>query len=410
MRKLFTTLLAAMFLLSVFIIPAFACKGPECEASASLGIGAAAGNIGVDADGKLIKNGAAGSIGVGAGGTAGISGGFVINGAAGANVNVIGGGASGAEAYKINLGVKKNGKNIKGLEGVKVGSGAGAVAQTGGSLDVSVDPAGNGLFSAGGLVAGTIGGAAGQGTLSGSIITNTKKFDSNGISVGAAGQGSTGSWSGSAHAESLGDYEKTSRTGTLWLKKNGKNAGKVFEKPFGWHPSPSKKNEWKFVGFAKDTKVVDNNAAAGLEANIHMYGSTYSESYRYIDTSVKGQKTEGFGSNVGADTHVTSYGSTYENSTKLANSNARVNGGFNAAGGATTLTAQESMGPGSFGGAIAGGFGSYSGSGDLGCNFDGSVVGSSYTSVTTFDGMNGSINSAGASMNVSATHNTNQPE
>jgi hypothetical protein len=59
------------------------------------------------------------------------------------------------------------------------------------------------------------------------------------------------------------------------------------------------------------------------------------------------------------------------------------------------------------GGAVAGAIGTYSGSGDLGCNFDGSAIGFTSTSVTTFNGMNGSINSASAGMEVSAHTNSN---
>jgi len=415
--------LIGMMLLAAMLIvtPALACEGPDCNAQGYLGVGVAAGNIGFDADGKIINNGAAGSIGVGAGGSAGLAAGYVNNGKVSATTSVVGGGASGATSHQGTL-VDKEGNSINGpdFRSITVGSGAESVAQTGGSMDVFVDPAGTFIVDGFGLVGGAAGGAAGQGTLSGSGLILNDSYDSDGFSGGVAGQGSTGSWSGSAHAGSKGDIAKDKGTGEYtyeggqdggpgyYEKYKGGNKGKVQHFKNGHPPDPS---EWRFLGQnrTEDTEHVinkDSKAGAGFEANIHMYGNTSTVSYRYIDTSVEGRKTEGLGTYVNAKTQVTSSGSSYANSTPLlANANASVNGSYKVAGGAASLTAQESIGQGSLGGAVAGAVGTYQGSGTLGCNFDGSATGFTATSVTTFDGMNGSINSASAGMEVTAQTN-----
>lgn len=388
------------------------CEGPNCEAEGYLGVGVAAGNIGFDADGKIINNGAAGSVAVGVGGTAGLAAGYVNNGTVSGVTSVVGGGAAGAKDYEVNIG-----KGIEGVQGVKVGSQAAAAAQTGGSMDLAVNPDGHYVIDAYGLAGGFAGGVAAQGTLSGSIIAPSDKFKSQGISLGVAGQGSVGAWSGSAYVESLGDiaYDKTTVTyeggedggpGYYWKYKNPNKhwMGKDYKYFPNGHPAGN--SEWNFLGAERietvDHKILmDSNAGAGFEANIFMSGSTYSESYRYIDKSQEGVRTEGFGTNVGAVTNVTSFGSKYEVSNGLANAGAGVEGGYVVGGGAASLTVQD--------GAIAGAVGSYHGSGDLGCNFDGSAIGFTSTSVTTFEGMNGSINSASAGMEVSAqTHENNQ--
>ena len=128
-----------------------------------------------------------------------------------------------------------------------------------------------------------------------------------------------------------------------------------------------------------------------VEAGIEMSGTTYSESHRGIIFN-QGNKTEVMGSNVGSFTQVTSYSFTDRSCIGTAS----VAGGFEAAGFAKSGTVQTV--PGGF--ATANAVGSYSGSGELGCNFNGSAVGYTQTSATTFNGMNGSIMSSSAGMKV----------
>jgi hypothetical protein len=229
---------------------------------------------------------------------------------------------------------------------IGVGSMSQAEAVTQGHIDVFADADWPNRWrdwkNNGEATGGFVGGAA-QGTLDGSLIGESPIFfDTTGFSGGIAGQGSIGNIEGGALA------------GSCLLNCYG----------------PS---------------------SASADAGITMAGNSYSESYRYVNFPERGVKTEGMGTNVGATTEITSYG----NDSGLA----FTSGGFDAAGGVAAMTVQN--GPG-LSGAAATAVGSYTGSGQLNCNYNGSVNGSTYTSVTTYDGMKGSINSAGSSMSVSS--------
>jgi len=147
----------------------------------------------------------------------------------------------------------------------------------------------------------------------------------------------------------------------------------------------------------------DSKAGAGMGAEIEMFGSSYSESYRYVNYDC-GTKTEGMGTNVGAFTTVYSHGYDYDWDKGLSCSYADVDGGWIAAGGAASLTVQE----GPAGNAKASAIGIYVGCGQLGDNYNGSAEGYTNTSVTTFNGMGGSINQASSGMVVNSGNNAGQ--
>jgi len=340
MKKYLVLTLALLFALSV---PAFACDGPNCEATGTLGMGVIGYGGGFDASGKLIPNGAAGGLAIGGGLTAGQSLGYTNGGKISGDVYVVGGGAGGSDSGKFNPPI--------GHKSIGVYSGSQAVAETGGSVKVTADA--RKWYKIAGAEA-TFAGAAGEATLNGSIVGPSPKFgwDSNGFSAGVAGQGAVGHIAGGA--------------GTL-----------------------------SFFGSADK---------AGARGDIFMYGNSYSESYRWIRWDGNGDKTEGMGTNVEANTSVESYG---EKMSSGVLSGSFIEGGWKAAGGAASLTIQDAPG---LGGAAALTVGVYKGSGELGCNFTGSAVGYTATSVRTFGNMNGSINSASAGMKVTASSQANNPQ
>ena len=135
-------------------------------------------------------------------------------------------------------------------------------------------------------------------------------------------------------------------------------------------------------------------AGATVGAEITMFGQSGSSSYQYVATYFTTFKTEGQGTDVFASTKITSRFVENTNGSCLAGSLADVDGGWSAKGVAATLTVQTNE----FGGAYASAVGTYSGHGSLGSNYNGSVTGHSATSITTFNGMNGSLNQASASM------------
>ncbi len=126
-----------------------------------------------------------------------------------------------------------------------------------------------------------------------------------------------------------------------------------------------------------------------LGAYIDMGGDTYSESYRGIAGN-----TEIIGTNVGSRTWVNS--GSYVDTYCLAGG--FVEGGWVAGGVAAAGTVQKTK----YGVATAGAVGSYSASGDLGCNFSGSAVGYTQTTSTQTPGYRGSIMSSSAGMQVSS--------
>jgi len=247
MKKLFIGLMVAGLIM--FGTNAFAtdCNGPECSAEGNFAINTFAAGGGLDLHGVLLTrggglSGAAGGIsaagGIGFGEAEGeftsfrFFGRTITLGSAGADLYSRGGGEvliDDAGTFNPHIGDKSIG----------VYSHSNTVATTAGGLSVNA----KGLAYS----AGVIGGAAGQFSADGSIITGSPKYPwkSDAVSFGVAAQGSAGAFLGGAATGLYGDAE---------------------------------------VG-----------------ANIDMYGDTYSESYRAIDGN-----TEIIGSWVSARTMVTS--------------------------------------------------------------------------------------------------------
>jgi len=300
---------------------------------------------GLDCDIRTIPNGIAGGIS-GAGGVANANAdGVILNGSVGGDVTAIGGGVTSTNAYKWNPSL--------GDKSIGVGSYSNNQAIAGASAIIYVDPA-KGF----GTTSGHISGIAAQGTLNGSILGKSPRyFDSIGVTGGIAGQSSVGGFVGSAYALSGPDI--------------------------------------RFFCFN-----IDSKGSAGVGANIEMIGSSYSESYRFVDWSDGGVKTEGMGTLVGANTTVITSGYNSDSDRGLAIAGSCLSGGYIASGGAVTKTTQ--LAGNRSGGASASAIGMYKGSGLLNTTFTGSATGYSNTSVTTVRGMNGSINSATAGMHVSS--------
>ncbi len=126
-----------------------------------------------------------------------------------------------------------------------------------------------------------------------------------------------------------------------------------------------------------------NKCGYEMSAYINAQASNVSESYGY--------KVDGDG------WQVKGFGSTVESHTALqSGSTGPVSGSWEVEGIAATASLQT-YGDG-FAGASA--LGTYSCSGNLGQNFTGYAVGGTNTSITTFDGMHGSINKSQAYMSV----------
>ena len=343
MKKLFAILCAIMLIGAFTASSAMSCDGPDCYGSGNFDGTAAAGSAAIDAGMKFIPHGAAGGIAGAAGGTKGFISGRVNDGEANASLNVVGGGLVNQTGYTFNVPASLS---------IGVGSSSHAEAVTSANLDLSTKADCSGWFDKnyGTAIGGFTGGAA-QGTLDGSIVGSSPlpMWDSKGVTGGIAAQGSAGLIAGGAIANS--------------------------------------ETEWFFPGGA-----CPDNAYAN--AGIDMVGNSYSESYRYIDFGC-GTKTEGMGTNVGANTTVNSYGDSSRDGFTT--------GGFIAGGKVCATTVQSAPG---LGGAVATVHGAYAGAGSLNCNYSGSVTGSTYTSVTTVDGYKGSIVSAGSSASVSSHTST----
>ena len=138
-----------------------------------------------------------------------------------------------------------------------------------------------------------------------------------------------------------------------------------------------------FIGGAGSVLYGD----AAVEAGFETYGGSYSESYRAINGN-----TEIMGSNVSAYTTVDTYGNV-DGSCLGAGFLA---GGYIAAGGVATKTVQTT----NSGMAVASANGSYSGAGELNCNFSGTANGYTQTSATQISGMNGSVMTSSAGIRV----------
>jgi len=384
MKKLIVLL--SILAIAIFSAPAYACEGPLCYGTGDFAAGVAAGDGSFDIDGQGIKRGGAGGLSYGVGGATAIGSGHIKNGVGSVDVTATGGGLTNTYTYKDKLDRPDGFTGT--FKSVRIGSFSEAVGVAGATLDLSVNP---GLKPANGYGCGFIIGSAAQGTLNGSYIILTNKFDSDGFTGGIAGQQSNGSFVGFAHVSSKGDtadyyYGGAQNDGGGWyVKRHGKKAGTI--KWFNKHPE--NQSEWTLLG-KRINPGVDRSDFDNLNASIEMQGYSYSESYRYGMIG-DGWRTEGLGTNVGAGTDVITSGN--------------VRGSFSASGGAATLTVQS----GYNGGAIAGAVGTYSGGGVLGCDYSGSAIGYSNTSVTTFAGMNGSINSAAAGMTVSSQVSYDNP-
>jgi hypothetical protein len=309
-----------------------ACDGPQCFGQGNFDISTFAIGSGLDADGALIPNGAAGGIS-GAGGVS-------VGSAQGAvetkticfwgRCRTIDLGGTEADLYSEAGGfTSTDDYTFPTTGGMGVGSESKNFATTHGSLDVGAF----GIADASGYIAG----AAGQGSLNGSIIGGSPLVNSDGVSLGVAGQGSLGGFVGAAGAAGLG--------------------------------------------------------SADISADIDMWGNSYSESYRFTDGN-----TEGMGTHVGVGTTVQSYG----NVNRSLIGTGFVAGGYVAKGVVGTVTVQVSGN----GLAKAKAFGVYSGAGELGCDFKGSANGYTQTTATQVGGMNGSVMSSSAGMNVTI----NKPE
>jgi hypothetical protein len=163
---------------------------------------------------------------------------------------------------------------------------------------------------------------------------------------------------------------------------------------------PSPLPQWKSVGVSGGVASQGSAgaflgaAATGLYGNaevdayINMGGDTYSDSYRGIDGN-----TEIMGSNVSAQTWVDSDSDVDTHAFAVG----EVEGGWVAGGIAASKTVQATP----YGVAKAGAVGSYNGSGELGCDFNGSAVGYTQTTATQTPGYRGSIMSSSAGMQVS---------
>jgi hypothetical protein len=268
--------------------PAFAtdpCTGPDCSASGNFDLNVIAAGGGLFANGVLIPNGAAGGIGAAgaiAGGSA--SGAFesgwvygwvgpkwynwgwkyVNLGSTSADISAYAGGVTYTNAYVFN-------------PGFDVGIGVGSYTDNYATLGGHIEGDAWGLaYSAAHLC-----GLGGQVSLDGSILGPSPYFgwESDGVTLGLAGQGSLGGFSLIGGATGFGEYE------------------------------------------------------AG--ADLDMSGYSLSESYRGIDW-FDGGKTEYMGSNVAAGTLVTSY--AYDRDCGIAA--AFADGGFVAGGFAASKTVQ----------------------------------------------------------------------
>jgi hypothetical protein len=162
---------------------------------------------------------------------------------------------------------------------------------------------------------------------------------------------------------------------------------------FGWE------SEGLSVGLAGQGSVGGFYGAAGsvglgnvnVQAGIDMWGGSVTESYRGI-TWNGDMKTETMGTNVAAFTTVDSYGSVDRSGLAVG----YVEGGYVAGGVAASKTIQANNG----GVAAANALGTYSGAGELGCNFNATANGYTQTSATTMQGYNGSVMNSQAAMSV----------
>lgn len=136
------------------------------------------------------------------------------------------------------------------------------------------------------------------------------------------------------------------------------------------------------MGGFEGTVEIEARDRTFLDGSGEMTGYSYSNSYNYTNDG-----TVGYGTNVGSGTEVIT------------------NTGFGAGGMAMTETAQRN----GSGVASSSAKGTYSGSGS-GVNFNGSSVGYTGTTLTTLQGMNGTIATGTAGMKSTATISGGQPQ
>lgn len=363
------------------------CNDGNCSGTGAFAIDALSYGGGADAALKTIPNGAAGGIAIGGGIAGNQAAGAIWNGTVESSIGTLAGG--GGDAYAYRVGVPGADKSIG------VGSSSSAVGVTSAESHIRVDPDGKLIMgfipTAGGAVESTMFGVAGEATLNASGVKESPIFfDSEGYSVGIAGQAAVGGFVGAAGAISGPDYTK--KDCVLVRDRHGRydaNGNRVS------HNYCGPRYSWRKV-----YTNVDSEAGAGMGANIEMAGSSYSESYRYVNGD-----TEGMGTNVGASTVVTSYGFDYDYANgKLAGADAGVRGGF-IAGGIVASRTQQTLNNGQ---ATANAVGTYVGAGKLGCDFYGNATGYTATSATPI-GANGSIMQSSAGMSITATAGNNVP-
>lgn len=152
-----------------------------------------------------------------------------------------------------------------------------------------------------------------------------------------------------------------------------------------------------------DGVVLSGNILFGYHseasASIDSWGHSLSESYEFVDVQNNGDEIT-----YGKGTYVES--ATTVETSRHTEGHSPLSGSWEAGGGAVTETTQNYEG----GTATAYAEGSYEGSGDLGQNYEGSVQGSTSTSVTHFpNGPQGSIMHSEAHMSVSS-QGGDQPE
>jgi len=329
-------------LLVLTLVVAMAFFGTNAFAGAKWDASVGAIGGGFDADLTVIPGvGAAGGIAAG-GGIAGAQGkGGIVFGKAGGELSATGGGLANSETFV---------EPIFSLNGpwsgwtpasITIGVALGSDSQAEGVAAASGKVGVKGFLGAGYT---TIGGIGGEFTADASYVSNEFLSFSDGKTYGLAGQGSAGAFAGAAGAATL-------------------------------------------IGKAK----------AEVDAEILMAGNSGSSSYR-ATTIGNGYVTEELGTNVYAGTQVLSSKSINSPEVYLAIGVAGVEGGWIAGGAVKTATIQTNP----TGGAYATASGSYHGSGQLGSNYEGSAEGYSRTSNTVVSGMNGSINSASAGMQVTS--------
>jgi hypothetical protein len=206
MKKFLSILTVSAFLFTAPMAFAKDCDGPDCQASGNFDIGVFAVGGNLDADLATIPNGAAGGIsaagGIGAGEAEGSFESFrfwgrTFNlGSSDAEVRVTAGGATDTNAYQFD----KYGDPRYDIS-IGVLSQSNGVAEAGGYLEGSAE----GLAYSG----GALGAIAGQATLDGSIVTGSPLavWDSKGMTMAVAGQGSVGGFVGGGIAAGYGDYQ-----------------------------------------------------------------------------------------------------------------------------------------------------------------------------------------------------------